>query len=162
MEKREIFGDSSAAAHHCGCSGGEQLWARDDAQCDCRTSYRASADCTALFRLSFRYRCLHAHRRGAAFFAHSILFAEMLLVMLVFFAVNYILVGTLAGDRSLRTMIGQHSYLPRFRATLCWLLHLAAAFHDHLLIVLTLIIGPLIVLPALAIIAQVMRQREKG
>lgn len=141
MEKREIFGDSSAAAHHCGCSGGEQLWARDDAQCDCRTSYRASADCTALFRLSFRYRCLHAHRRGAAFFAHSILFAEMLLVMLL-----------LAGGPSLRTMIGPHSYLPRFRATLCWLLHLAAAFHDHLLIVL----------PALAIIAQVMRQREKG
>ena len=113
-------------------SGGEQLWARDDAQCDCRTSYRASADCTALFRLSFRYRCLHAHCRGAAFFAHSILFAEMLLVMLL-----------LAGGPSLRTMIGQHSYLPRFRATLCWLLHLAAAFHDHLLIVLTLIIGPL-------------------
>lgn len=49
-------------------------------------------------------------------------------------------------------MIGPHSYLPHFRATLCWLLHLAAAFHDYLLIVL----------PALAIIAQVMRQREKG
>ena len=47
---------------------------------------------------------------------------------------------------------GKFSALPRFRATLCWLLHLAAAFHDHLLIVL----------PALAIIAQVMRQREKG
>ena len=25
MEKREIFGDISAAAHHCGCSGGEHF-----------------------------------------------------------------------------------------------------------------------------------------
>jgi hypothetical protein len=153
------FSDISAAAHHCGCSGGEQLWVRDDAQCDCRTSYRASADCTALFRLSSRHRCLHAHRRGAAFFAHPIQLAEMLLIMLLFFAVNDVLVDTSAGGPSLRTMIEQHSYLPRSRATFCWLLYLAAAFHDHLL---TLIIGPLIELPALIIIAQVMQRREKG
>ena len=80
--------------------------------------------------------------------------------MLLFFAVNDVLVETSAGGPSLRTMIGQHSYLLRSRATFCWLLHLAAAFHDHLLIMLT--IGPLIELPALTIIAQVMRQREKG
>lgn len=82
--------------------------------------------------------------------------------MLLFFAVNDVLVETSAGGPSLRIMIGQHSYLPCSRAAFCWLLYLPAAFHDHLLIVLALIIDPLIELPALAIIAQVMRQREKG
>ena len=92
---------------------------------------------------------------SSALFAHPILFADMLLVMLIFFAVNYALVRRLGVWLRFReadltalhfTTLARNSPLALAIA--------AAAFPDRPLTILALIIGPLIELPILALIAQ--------
>ena len=96
-------------------------------------------------------------------FAHPKLFADMLLVMLIFFIVNYVFVrrlGTRLGFRgadltALRfTTLARNSPLALAIA--------AAAFPDRPLTILALIIGPLIELPVLALIAQRIRKAQSG
>lgn len=75
-----------------------------------RSGLRRMALCAGRYgadRLSPRRCCRHARRRGAAFFAHPFLLAEILLVMSRFFAVNYVLVGHIG--RWLISNIRQHS-----------------------------------------------------
>ena len=99
---------------------------------------------------------------SAALFAHPILFADMLLVMLIFFAVNYVFVrhlGTRLGFRGadltalIFTTLARNSPLALAIA--------AAAFPDRPLTILALIIGPLIELPVLALIAQRIRRMRQ-
>ena len=99
---------------------------------------------------------------GAVLFAHPILFADMLLVMLIFFAVNYALVRRFGVWLRFReadltalhfTTLARNSPLALAIA--------AAAFPDRPLTILALIIGPLIELPILALIAQrIQRMRQ--
>ena len=95
---------------------------------------------------------------SAVLFAHPILFADMLLVMLIFFAANYALVRRLGVWLQFReadltalhfTTLARNSPLALAIA--------AAAFPDRPLTILALIIGPLIELPVLALIAQRIR-----
>lgn len=99
---------------------------------------------------------------SAVLFAHPILFADMLLVMLIFFAVNYVLVRRLSVWLRFReadltalhfTTLARNSPLALAIA--------AAAFPDRPLTILALIIGPLIELPVLALIAQRIRRMRQ-
>ena len=99
---------------------------------------------------------------SAVLFAHPILFADMLLVMLIFFAVNYVLVRRLGVWLRFReadltalhfTTLARNSPLALAIA--------AAAFPDRPLAILALIIGPLIELPVLALIAQRIRRMRQ-
>ena len=99
---------------------------------------------------------------SAVLFAHPILFADMLLVMLIFFAVNHVLVRRLgvwlrfwgADLTALHfTTLARNSPLALAIA--------AAAFPDRPLTILALIIGPLIELPVLALIAQRIRRMRQ-
>ena len=96
---------------------------------------------------------------SAVLFAHSKLFADMLLVMLIFFSVNYVLVrqlGMRLGFR--RADLTALSFTTLARNSPLALAIAAAAFPDRPLTILALIIGPLIELPVLALIAQRIRK----
>lgn len=96
-------------------------------------------------------------------FAHPKLFADMLLVMLIFFIVNYVFVrrlGTRLGFRG--ADLTALSFTTLARNSPLALAIAAAAFPDRPLTILALIIGPLIELPVLALIAQRIRKTQSG
>ena len=98
---------------------------------------------------------------SAVLFAHPKLFADMLLVMLIFFSVNYVLVrqlGVRLGFR--RADLTALSFTTLARNSPLALAIAAAAFPDRPLTILALIIGPLIELPILALIAQRIRKTQ--
>ena len=96
-------------------------------------------------------------------FAQPKLFADMLLVMLIFFIVNYVFVrrlGTRLGFRG--ADLTALSFTTLARNSPLALAIAAAAFPDRPLTILALIIGPLIELPVLALIAQRIRKTQSG
>jgi bile acid:sodium symporter len=98
---------------------------------------------------------------SAVLFAHSKPFADMLLVMLIFFSVNYVLVrqlGVRLGFR--RADLTALSFTTLARNSPLALAIAAGAFPDRPLTILALIIGPLIELPILALIAQRIRKTQ--
>ena len=100
---------------------------------------------------------------SAVLFAHSKLFANMLLVMLIFFIVNYVFIrrlGTRLGFRG--ADLTALSFTTLARNSPLALAIAAAAFPDRPLTILALIIGPLIELPVLALIAQRIRKTQPG
>lgn len=99
---------------------------------------------------------------SAVLFAHPILFADMLLVMLIFFAVNYVLVRRLGVWLRFReTDLTALHFTTLARNSPLALAIAAAAFPDRPLTILALIIGPLIELPVLALIAQRIRRMRQ-
>ena len=145
-----------------GLSSLTKIWARGRRGADCVGWLRARGDTAQIVLLLIAVAAMFA-AEGAAFFAHPILLAEMLLVMLLFFSVNYVLVGRIGrrlgfADRDRTALI----FTTLARNSPLALAFAAAAFPGRLLIVLALIIGPLIELPALTLIAQVLRRRENG
>ena len=97
---------------------------------------------------------------SAVLFAHSLLLADMFLVMLIFFTVNYVLVRQLGIHLGFRSAdLTALSFTTLARNSPLALAIAAAAFPDRPLTILALIIGPLIELPALALIAQRIRRR---
>ena len=96
-------------------------------------------------------------------FAHPKLFADMLLVMLIFFIVNYVFVRRLATRLGFRGAdLTALSFTTLARNSPLALAIAAAAFPDRPLTILALIIGPLIELPVLALIAQRIRKTQSG
>lgn len=92
---------------------------------------------------------------------HSTLFWELFLPLLLFFAVNYILVQGLGRPCRMKTpdLTALH-FTTLARNSPLALAIAAAAFPDHPLISLALVIGPLIELPVLTLIANRIRIRH--
>ncbi|BEU88907.1 bile acid:sodium symporter [Selenomonas sp. TAMA-11512] len=119
----------------------------------CVRQLRAHGDTAQLILLLIAVGAMFA-AESAAFFAHPMLFADMLFVMLIFFAVNYILVRRLGRRLGFAGAdLTALSFTTLARNSPLALAIAAAAFPDRPLIALALIIGPLIELPALTVVA---------